>query len=82
MASWTYIVRCADGSLYTGWSRNPTKRVEVHNRGRGAKYTRSRLPVVLVWSQELESDRAARQREAQIKKLTRTQKLELIRGVE
>ena len=58
--SWTYIVRCADGSLYTGWTKDLDKRLEAHN-GQipgGAKYTRTRRPVTLVWSQPFQSKRS------------------------
>lgn len=73
-----YIVECADGSLYTGWTTNVEERVKTHNSGEGAKYTRSRLPVKLVYFEELEDRSAALKREAAIKKLTRRKKELLI----
>ena len=74
---WVYLVRCADGSLYAGWTDDLEERLRVHNAGRGAKYTRSRLPVELVY-REWQPDRsAALQREAQIKRMSRAQKLAL-----
>lgn len=76
--AWVYIVECADGTLYTGWSYDVAARVAAHNAGRGARYTRGRGPVSLRYCEEHPSRRAAMQREAAIKKLTRTQKLELI----
>ena len=78
---YTYIMRCSDGTLYCGYSTNPEKRAEVHNSGKGAKYTRSRLPVELVYKEEFESKNEALCRECAIKKLTRAEKLELIAGV-
>ena len=76
--AYTYIVRCADGSLYTGWTTDLTARLAVHNKGQGARYTRSRLPVELAWSEEQSDPSAARRREAQIKQLSRQEKLALI----
>ncbi len=74
------MVRCADGTLYTGFARDPLARVAVHNSGKGAKYTRSRLPVSLVYSEQCESLSAALKRERQLKPLTRTKKEALISG--
>lgn len=76
--AFTYIVECADGSLYTGWTTNLEQRVAVHNAGKGARYTRSRLPVKLVWWEELQDKIAAQSREARIKLLSRREKLILI----
>ena len=76
--NWVYILRCKDGSLYTGWTNNLEKRIAEHSRGKGAKYTRSRLPVEVVYFETYEEPTGARKREAAIKKLSRTQKLELI----
>ncbi len=73
-----YILLCADGTLYTGYTSDTARREAMHNSGRGAKYTRSRLPVKLVYREELPSRSEAMKREAAIKKLTREQKLELI----
>lgn len=73
-----YIVECADGTYYTGWAIDPEKRVAVHNKGRGAKYTRMRLPVKLVYVEEQPNRTAAMKRERAIKKMTRGQKQKLI----
>ena len=78
MANYTYIVECSDGSLYTGYTNDLEKRIKVHNSGKGAKYTRSRLPVKLVYFEEFEEKQDAQRREWQIKRLNRSQKLELI----
>ena len=69
-----YMVRCADGTLYTGYARDPERRTEVHNAGRGAKYTARRLPVSLVYSEACDSRSAALRREYQLKRLKRPQK--------
>ena len=69
-----YIVRCSDGTLYTGYARDPERRTTVHNAGRGAKYTAQRLPVALVYWEECESRSAALKREYEVKRLARTQK--------
>ena len=76
--NWVYILRCADGSLYTGWTNDLEKRVRAHAAGRGAKYTRSRLPVEPVYLECLPDRGGAMRREAQIKRLTRSEKLALI----
>ena len=78
MSGYTYIVRCADGTLYCGWTNNLTARLAAHNSGRGAKYTRGRGPVTLVYSELFATQREAMKREAAIKRLTRTQKQQLI----
>jgi putative endonuclease len=77
-AYYTYVVRCADGSYYTGWTRDVDQRVAAHNSGRGAKYTRSRQPVVLVWSQAFTSKHAAMHWEWQIKQWPRAKKADLV----
>ena len=69
-----YMVRCADGTLYTGYARDPEKRANAHNTGRGAKYTATRRPVTLVYSEACESRSAALKREYQLKSLTRVEK--------
>ena len=79
MAYWVYILRCADGTLYTGYTDDVERRCAVHNSGRGAKYTRARLPVELVYWEELPSRQAAMSRELQLKHLTRAEKLALVR---
>jgi putative endonuclease len=76
--SFVYILECGDGSLYTGWTTDIDDRIKTHNSGQGAKYTRSRLPVKLVYFEEVEDRSAALKREAAIKKLTREKKLKLI----
>lgn len=78
MAWFVYMLRCGDGSLYTGYTDNVERRLAVHQSGKGAKYTRSRLPVELAYREELPDKSAALRREAAIKKLTRPQKLALI----
>ncbi|MCP5417887.1 MAG: GIY-YIG nuclease family protein [Chromatiaceae bacterium] len=81
-AGWyVYILRCGDGTLYTGTARDPCARLQRHNGGRGAKYTRSRLPVELVFHQLVGSHGDALRREAQIKRLSRQDKQLLIRSV-
>ena len=72
-----YIVECADGTYYTGWAVDPQKRAEVHNKGRGAKYTKMRLPVKLVYVEEQPDRSTALKRERAIKKMTRKKKQEL-----
>ena len=78
MTAYTYIVRCADGSLYTGWTDDIARRLAAHNSGRGAKYTRTRLPVVLVHLETFSTKEEAMSREWHIKQLTRAQKLALV----
>lgn len=78
MSFYVYILRCADGTLYTGYTDDPERRARVHNAGKGAKYTRSRLPVELVYREALGDKSAALRREREIKKLSRAQKLALI----
>ena len=75
-----YMVRCADGTLYTGYTRDPTKRAAIHNTGRGAKYTSSRRPVALVYSEKCRSRGAALKREYEVKCLTRVEKLALVKA--
>ena len=79
--NYTYILRCGDGSFYTGWTNNLEKRLEAHNAGRGGRYTRSRLPVKLVYSESFDTKNEAMRREAAIKKLTRQEKEKLIKGI-
>ena len=76
--AYVYILECSDGSLYTGWTNDLEKRLKAHNRGTASKYTRTRLPVRLVYFEEAESKSAALQREAALKKLSRARKLALI----
>lgn len=78
MAYYTYIVLCSDNSLYTGYTNNLIQRIEAHNRGKGAKYTKARLPVELVYWETYTTKQEAMQREYAIKQLTRAQKLCLL----
>ena len=77
--NYTYIVKCADETFYTGWTNCLQKRLKAHhNAGKGAKYTKSRLPVKLVYSETFATKEEAMRREYQIKQLTRNKKLELM----
>ncbi len=76
--NYTYIVECSDGTLYTGWTNDIEKRMKAHNQGKGAKYTKTRLPVVLKYYECFESKEEAMRREYQIKQLNRGKKMELI----
>ena len=73
-----YMLRCADGSLYTGWTNDLEKRLAAHQAGRGGRYTRAHLPVELVYREELPTKGQAMSRECQLKRLSRREKLELI----
>ena len=77
MDNYTYILRCSDGSLYTGWTNDLERRVEAHQAGRGGKYTRARLPVELVYYETYATKQEAMRREWEIKQLTRAEKLKL-----
>ena len=72
--NYTYILKCSDGTYYTGWTNNIMKRLENHNAGKGAKYTKSRLPVELVYYEAFETKEEAMRREYEIKQLTRAEK--------
>jgi putative endonuclease len=76
--NYTYILQCADDSLYTGWTNDLDKRLIAHNKGKASKYTRSRLPVSLVYYEEFETKQEAMSREYAIKQLSRKEKLQLI----
>ena len=77
--NYTYMVQCADGSLYTGWTNCLQKRVKAHNeKCSGAKYTKAKRPVVLVYFEGYETKSQAMRREYEIKQLTRSQKLALL----
>lgn len=76
--NYTYIVRCKDDTLYCGWTNDLERRMATHNAGKGAKYTRSRHPVELVYYETFETKEEAMRREYEIKQLTRKQKVELI----
>ena len=78
LSFYTYILNCADGSLYTGWTRELAERVQTHNSGTGAKYTRTRLPVELAAYWEFDNKRDAMRMEYRIKQLPRKQKLQLV----
>ena len=79
MKTWyVYILRCADGTLYTGSTDDVQRRLAVHNSGKGAKYTRGRTPVEVVYTEECESYSAALKREYAIKQLSRQEKWNLI----
>lgn len=75
----TYMLLCEDRTLYTGWTNDLEKRLKTHNSGQGAKYTRSRLPVRLVYSEYFDTKEEAMKREGAIKKLSRSGKIELIK---
>jgi putative endonuclease len=75
-----YIVQCRDGTLYTGYAIDPHEREKLHNAGRGARYTASRLPVSLVYVERFDSKSDALRREHALKRLTRADKVALIRG--
>jgi putative endonuclease len=78
VGAWVYVLRCADGTLYCGWTVDVEQRVVAHNAGRASRYTRARLPVELAWSRRLPDRTAAMREEARIKALTRAGKLDLI----
>ena len=77
-SAWVYMLRCADGSLYTGWCVDPERRLAEHRSGRASKYTASRRPVEVAFARALEDRAAARREEARIKSLSRRQKLVLV----
>ena len=76
---WVYMLECGDGSFYTGWTTDVTKRLAAHQSGKGARYTRSHPPVKLVYTEELADKSACLKREAAIKKLSRREKEALCR---
>lgn len=78
--NYTYIVECSDGTFYTGWTTDIKKRLLNHNAKKGAKYTRARTPVRLVYLEEADTRREAMRREAQIKSLSRQEKEQLIKA--
>lgn len=80
--NYTYIVECSDGTLYTGWTNNLEKRLDAHNSGKGAKYTKTRRPVKMVYTEMFETKEEAMSREFAIKRLSRQQKLNLIEAKE
>ena len=80
--NYTYILKCKDGSLYTGWTNDLEQRVAAHNTGKGAKYTKARRPVELVYFEEFETKEQAMKREYAIKQMARKDKLDLVRRKE
>lgn len=82
MECYTYMVECSDGSLYTGWTNDLEKRVRAHNAKKGAKYTRSRTPVKLVYYEAFATKEEAMRREYEVKRYTRKQKEALLSGKE
>ena len=78
--NYTYMLKCSDGTLYTGWTNDLEKRVEAHNSGKGAKYTKARRPVELAYYEEFETKEQAMKREYAIKQLGRKEKQKLIVG--
>ena len=78
---YTYVARCNDGSLYTGYTVDLAERETKHNEGKGARYTRARLPVKIVYSEELETKSEAMKREYEIKRLSKKEKEELINAL-
>lgn len=78
VSAYTYIVKCSDNTLYTGWTNNLEKRIKTHNAGKGTKYTKSRLPVTLVYYETFQTKEEAMRREWEIKHLTRREKLQLL----
>lgn len=76
--AYTYMVKCRDGSLYTGWTKELEKRMRCHNTGKGARYTKSRLPVRLVYYEVFDTRQEAMKRECALKRLKRRDKLKLV----
>lgn len=75
--NYTYIVKCCDNTIYTGWTTDLDRRIEAHNSGKGAKYTRSRRPVELIYAERFDTKQEAMRREWEIKQLSREEKLRL-----
>ncbi|MCD8222127.1 MAG: GIY-YIG nuclease family protein [Clostridiales bacterium] len=78
--NYTYLLRCADGSLYCGWTNHLAERVRTHNAGKGGKYTRSHRPVTLVYYEEFATRQEAMRREWEVKRLSHSEKLKLIQS--
>lgn len=76
-----YILECSDKTLYTGWTNNLEKRIKTHSKGKGARYTRARLPVKLVYFEKYNDKISAQKREYEIKQMSRKEKLKLINHV-
>ena len=77
---YVYILKCSNGAFYTGYTNNLTNRIKLHNSGKGARYTRNHRPVKLIWRKKYKYFKLAFKKEIAIKKLTRTQKEELIKN--
>lgn len=80
--NYTYIVKCSDKTFYTGWTNDLEKRIEMHNSGKGAKYTKARLPVELVYYEAFDTKEEAMSREWYIKRLSRSEKQKLIEAAD
>ena len=80
--NYTYIVKCSDKTFYTGWTNDLAKRIEMHNSGKGAKYTKARLPVELVYYEAFDTKEEAMSREWHIKRLSRSEKQKLIEAAD
>ena len=78
--NYTYILRCADGTYYCGWTNDLEKRLKAHNEGAGAKYTKARRPVEMIYHEAFETKEEAMRREYEIKQLSRKQKEALVQG--
>lgn len=78
--NYTYILKCRDGTYYTGWTNNLDQRLKAHNKGKGAKYTRPRRPVELAYYETFSTKEEAMRREAQIKRMDRKEKEKLVMG--
>lgn len=81
MSSYVYVLRCGDGSLYTGWTNDLEQRLAAHQSGKGAKYTRGRLPIEMVYYEELTDKSTALKRENELKKMKKAEKELLIKQV-
>lgn len=80
--NYTYIVKCSDETFYTGWTNDLKKRIEMHNSGKGAKYTKARLPIELVYYEAFDTKEEAMSREWHIKRLSRSEKQKLIEAAD
>ncbi len=80
--NYAYIVKCSDKTFYTGWTNDLEKRIEMHNSGKGAKYTKARLPVELVYYEAFDTKEEAMSREWHIKRLSRSEKQKLIEAAD
>ena len=80
--NYTYIVKCSEKTFYTGWTNDLEKRIEMHNSGKGAKYTKARLPVELVYYEAFDTKEEAMSREWHIKRLSRSEKQKLIEAAD